>query len=195
MPTASPVSAGRGSRTYLPRMAIGRSAARRCASVVRVDARRSERVAATERRISAVARVLDDLVRVPGTGHRVGLDPIVGLVPVFGDLASALVGAWIVVEAWRFRMPGVVIARMVVNVAVDLTIGAIPIVGDVFDLVLKSNGRNVELFRRYARDPGAATGPHRTFFAGIALVLAGLAWLMIVVIGRILSIEIPAPSP
>jgi hypothetical protein len=154
---------------------------------------RSPSLADAERRIAFVARMLDDLVTIPGTRQRLGLDSVVGLIPGLGDLASAAVGAWVILEAARFRLPGVVLLRMVVNTVVDLVIGAIPLIGDLFDVVFKSNSRNLALFRRHATDPGASTTEHRLFLAGLVLVLVGLLWLAVVALGWLLSIRIPAP--
>jgi hypothetical protein len=154
---------------------------------------RSERFRAFERRYAAVSRVLDELVPVPGTNQRVGIDPVIGLIPVVGDVVSAGLGFWLIAEATRFRIPTVVLARMVLNTLVDLAIGAIPFLGDLFDVVSKSNKRNLELFRRYATDPGASTTSHRLFLGGLLLLIVGVVWLMITAIGWLLSIEIPVP--
>ena len=94
---------------------------------------RSSRMLASERRIRWLAHVLDDLIPVPGTGRRIGLKPLVGLVPWVGDVIGAAPGAWLIVEAARFRLPGSVLARMVLNLIVDFVVGLIPIVGDLFD--------------------------------------------------------------
>jgi uncharacterized protein DUF4112 len=153
----------------------------------------SLRIRDAEHRIAFVARLLDDLITIPGTRQRLGLDSIVGLIPGFGDLASAAVGGWVILEAARFRLPGVVLARMVVNTLVDLVIGAVPIAGDLFDVVFKSNTRNLALFRRHATDPGASTSEHRFFFAGLVLVLFGLVWLLCLAIAWLLSVQVPAP--
>jgi uncharacterized protein DUF4112 len=155
---------------------------------------RGLRAQEAERRIAFVARVLDDLVTIPGTRQRLGVDSVIGLIPGLGDIASAAVGAWIIVEASRFRLPGVVLARMVMNTLVDFLIGAVPIIGDLFDVVFKSNTRNLALFRRHATDPFASTTEHRLLLAGLVLVLVGLLWLAVVALGWLLSIEIPAPG-
>src|SRR4051794_7675580 len=76
---------------------------------------RSERALAAERRIGRAAFLLDDLVRIPGTGMRLGIDPLIGLVPFLGDAVSGLMSAWIVLEAARFRLPKIVLVRMVMN--------------------------------------------------------------------------------
>lgn len=148
-----------------------------------VGASRSERFHAVERRIGRVTRLLDDVVRVPGTDVRVGLDPVIGLVPVVGDAVSALAGAWVIAEAARFGIPRIVLARMTVNLLVDLGIGAIPLLGDVYDVVFRSNSRNLDLFRRHALDPGATTRGERTFFLGLVALIVGVVWLALVLLG------------
>jgi hypothetical protein len=82
---------------------------------------------------------------------------------------------------------------MVLNTLVDLAAGAIPILGDLFDVVSRSNSRNLALFRRHATDPGASTASHTAFLAGLLLLVVGLVWLVLVAIGWLLSIEIPVP--
>lgn len=154
---------------------------------------RSERFRAFERRFSLVSRVLDDLVVVPGTNRRIGLDPIVGLIPVVGDAVSGVVGFWLIAEATRFGMPRVVVARMVLNTAADLILGFVPVLGDLFDIVSRSNARNLALFRRHALEPGASTRDDRLILLGLGAVLVGVLWLMVTAIGWLLSIEIPAP--
>jgi hypothetical protein len=154
---------------------------------------RAERFRDAERRIGFVSRLMDDLVPIPGTSQRIGLDPVLGLVPGVGDLVSAIAGGWIIVEAVRFGIPGVVLLRMAWNTAVDLVVGAIPLLGDLFDVAFRSNRRNLELFRRHALDPAASTAEHWTFVAGLAVIAVGLLWLVWSAIAWLLSIEIPAP--
>jgi Domain of unknown function (DUF4112) len=144
---------------------------------------RSARLAAAERRITWVSRILDDLVTVPGTDRRVGLEPVVGLIPGAGDLVSAAVGVWLIVEATRFRLPGVVVLRMILNTVVDFVVGLVPFLGDAFDFVFKSNTRNVALFRQYASDPQADTREHRLVVVGLLVTVVGMAWLFIAAIG------------
>jgi hypothetical protein len=148
-----------------------------------VGASRSERFQAVERRIGRVTRLLDDVIRVPGTDVRVGLDPVIGMVPVVGDAVTALAGAWVIAEAARFGIPRIVLARMVVNLLADLGIGAIPVIGDIYDVVFRSNARNLELFRRHALDPGATTRGERAFLLGLVLVIIGALWLALVLLG------------
>jgi len=132
-----------------------------------VGASRAERFAAAERRIGRMTHLLDELIEVPGTSIKLGLDPVIGLIPVAGDALSALAGGWVILEASRFGLPRVVLARMVVNLALDLGIGAIPLLGDAYDLLFRSNSRNLELFRKHALDPAASTRGEQALFIGL----------------------------
>ena len=150
-----------------------------------IGASRTERFRAAERRIERVTHALDELVGIPGTPVKVGLDPIIGLIPVVGDAVAGIVGAWVIGEAVRFGIPRIVLARMVVNLVIDLAIGAIPFLGDLFDFAFRSNSANLELFRRHALDPGASTRGEQAFFAGLLLVLVGIAWLLLLAVGAV----------
>ena len=150
-----------------------------------VGTSRAERFRAAERRIGRVTHALDELVAVPGTSVRVGLDPVIGLIPVVGDAVAAVVGVWVIGEAARFGIPRLVLGRMAVNLLVDLAIGAIPFLGDLFDFAFRSNSANLELFRRHALDPAASTRGEQAFFAGLLLVLVGLAWLLLLAVGAV----------
>jgi hypothetical protein len=148
-----------------------------------VGSSRAERFHAVERRIIGMSRLLDEMITIPGTSTKVGFDPLIGLIPVVGDIAAAVPGAWLIMEAWRFGIPRVVLGRMVVNLTVDLGIGAIPLVGDVYDLFFRSNRRNLDLFRRYALEPETSTRRHRLFFVGLAMFVIGFLWLCAIVVG------------
>jgi Domain of unknown function (DUF4112) len=152
-----------------------------------VGASRAERFRAAERRIGWVTRLLDEVVGVPGTPIKVGLDPVIGVIPVVGDAVAAGVGAWVIAEAASFGLPRIVLGRMVLNVLVDLGIGAIPVLGDIYDLFFRSNTRNFELFRRHALDPNASTRGERAFFAGLLLVIVGVLWLAVVALRAVID--------
>jgi len=96
---------------------------------------------------------------------------------------AAAVGSWVILEAARFGVPRIVVGRMVLNLIVDLAIGAIPVLGDIYDVVSHSNTRNLELFRRHALDPGASTRGHQAFFVGLVLLLVGILWLAVLLLG------------
>lgn len=101
------------------------------------------------RRIEAMEAVLEGLFVIPGTRYRVGLDSLVGLVPVVGDLATAAMGAWIVWEARNLGMSKWQITRMAANVGIDTVVGAIPFAGDLFDFLYKSNTKNLRIIRKH----------------------------------------------
>lgn len=96
-------------------------------------------------RMRVVAYLLDESVRIPGTDLRVGLDPLVGAVPVVGDLVSGGLGLYVVLESAYLGVPFTTLVRMLANVAVDAAAGSIPYVGVLFDAFFKSNKRNLEL--------------------------------------------------
>ncbi|WP_240539880.1 DUF4112 domain-containing protein [Salinarimonas soli] len=96
-------------------------------------------------RISTIARLMDSAVTIPGTNRTVGIDAVLGLVPVVGDLVSAALSSYIIWEARQLGLPAWKIARMVGNVAVDTAIGAVPFVGDLFDVAFKANMRNLRI--------------------------------------------------
>jgi hypothetical protein len=105
--------------------------------------------AAIRTRVETLERVLERSFTVPGINRQVGLDAIVGLIPVAGDLVSAAVGLYLVWEARNLGMSKFQLARMTANVGFDSLVGAIPVAGDLFDFVFRSNSRNLKLIRRY----------------------------------------------
>lgn len=97
------------------------------------------------RRLAGIARLMDTAVGIPGTRFRFGADSVLGLVPVLGDGAGALVGLYIVNEARRMGVPREKLARMIGNIGLDAVVGSVPLVGDLFDVYFKSHRRNVDM--------------------------------------------------
>lgn len=93
---------------------------------------------------------MDGIFRIPGTGWRIGLDALVGLVPGVGDFATTAVSLYILASGVRYRVPKVTLLRMAANIGIDYLVGSIPFVGDLFDAFWKSNQKNVELLRERA---------------------------------------------
>jgi hypothetical protein len=115
---------------------------------------RVDRIGDTDRdaslaRLDALARLMDSAVAIPGTNIRLGLDALIGLVPVAGDLISNVISTYIVWEARRLGVSRLTVARMLANTAVDTVIGAIPILGDAFDVAFRGNMRNLALLRAH----------------------------------------------
>lgn len=100
---------------------------------------------AAVRRIQVVAKLLDESVRIPGTEYQVGIDPLIGAVPVAGDVVSAGISMYIVLESARLGVSYTTLVRMIANVAIDTVGGSIPVVGEVFDAAWKANKRNLTL--------------------------------------------------
>ncbi|WP_395334233.1 DUF4112 domain-containing protein [Novosphingobium sp. BL-8H] len=101
------------------------------------------------RRVEMVERVLENAFTIPGLRRKVGLDAVVGLVPVAGDVITALMGLYLVWEGRNLGMSKWQLARMTANVGVDTLLGAIPVVGDAFDFLFRSNTRNLKIIRRH----------------------------------------------
>ncbi|MFM5916838.1 MAG: DUF4112 domain-containing protein [Novosphingobium sp.] len=101
-------------------------------------------------RIEALEKILEGLFEVPGLpGRRVGLDSIVGLIPVAGDLITAAMGLYMVWEARNLGMPRWQLWRMAGNVGIDSLVGAVPVAGDLFDFAFRSNTRNLRIIRKH----------------------------------------------
>ena len=101
------------------------------------------------RRIDWLAGLMDDRFRLPGTDIRFGWDAVVGLLPGIGDTASTAVSLLILHHAWQTDMPASLKARMIGNVVLDFVLGALPLVGDLFDVAFKANRRNARLLRQH----------------------------------------------
>jgi hypothetical protein len=98
-----------------------------------------------------MARLLDEEFRIPGTSARVGLDGIIGLIPGVGDAITLVAAALMLREAKRLGVPRHQRARMIVNYAIDLIGGFVPIVGDVFDIAFKANKKNLAILQQHVR--------------------------------------------
>lgn len=120
---------------------------------------------------------MDNSIRLP-TGHRIGIDGIIGLIPGFGDLAGAVVSSYMLLSAYRLGVPKVVLGRMGVNIGVETIFGAVPVLGDLFDFVFKANARNYKLLETYL---GA---PRKTRAAsGVTIAAIGIGLLIVLVAG------------
>lgn len=101
--------------------------------------------------LARLAYLLDERFRIPGTQRRIGLDGLLGLVPVVGDLSTTAVSLYIVGKAWQGGASKFLLARMAANVLIDSAIGSIPLVGDLFDIGWKANRKNLALLHRHHR--------------------------------------------
>lgn len=125
-------------------------------------------------RLRTLSRLLDAAVRIPGTNFRFGLDPLIGLVPGIGDAVGAAFSGYIILQAARLQAPKSTLVRMVVNVVLDTVVGAIPLLGDLFDMGWKSNLRNLALLENHLQQPVAARAGSRRAILLIGVVLLAL---------------------
>lgn len=124
--------------------------------------------------LERAAWLLDDAIRVPILNRRIGLDPLIGLIPGAGDTVAALMAATTLLSALKHGVPGVTIARMGVNIALDYVIGLVPLLGDLGDFAFKANRRNLELLRRHALAKRKASAVDYVVVGGVALGLGAL---------------------
>lgn len=105
-------------------------------------------------RLHALAKLMDGAVVIPGTEIRIGLDGIIGFIPGIGDAVSGVISSYLIWEARKLGAPKWLIARMVANAAIDTVIGAIPVAGDIFDVMFRANMKNMALLRRHLEKKG-----------------------------------------
>ena len=137
-----------------------------------------------------ISQLLDSAYPVPGTSYRIGLDPILGLVPGLGDLVSPLFTIGILWEARELALPRVVQLRMLFNVAIDALTGVVPIVGDLFDFAWKSNDMNMALLERHGREehpPSRGDWAFVTLMIGLLVMIAIAPILLFASLGAALA--------
>ncbi len=98
--------------------------------------------------LGKLSYLLDKSVKIPIIGYRVGIDSIIGIIPGVGDVAGAAISSYIVYKGYKMDVPKKVLAKMVFNIGLETAIGSIPVVGDIFDVIWKSNIKNVELIKK-----------------------------------------------
>jgi predicted small integral membrane protein len=134
------------------------------------------------RRMRQLSKLLDGAIASPGTKHRIGIDPILGLIPGGGDTLSAALSGYIIVEAARMGLPREALMRMVGNLLLDTVVGSVPVVGDVFDVISKANFRNMQIVENHIQT-FAPTSSAKTDKLFIGLLIAGLIIFAIAVGG------------
>lgn len=129
--------------------------------------------------VERVARLMDSQFQLPGTRFRFGLDPLLGLLPIVGDLSSTAVSVALLLTMLRHGASGAVVVRMALNILIDTVVGAIPVIGNVFDFAYKSNERNVALLRRHyaeGRHPGSGKWLIALVLLSFLVVFGLVAW-------------------
>ena len=134
-----------------------------------------------DRSLDQLAFYLDGLFRVPGTTWRFGLDGLIGLIPNVGDTLTSIASFYILFAAVRYGVPKITLLRMAMNIAIDYVIGSIPVIGDAFDFVWKSNQMNMNLIRERASGRGEGkTSDYLFVFALIGLLAVVLLGSVVV---------------
>ena len=139
-----------------------------------------------------IARLFDSAFELPGTGIRFGIDPLLGLLPGIGDLATPILTLAILWHAVAARVPRIVLARMVLNGVIDAGVGAIPVLGDLFDVAWKANNANVALLERHARTGVRATSGDYLFVTLCAVVVLAVALVPLLMLWLVIGWVWPA---
>ena len=141
---------------------------------------------ASNENLEYVAALLDDMWRIPGTKIRFGLDALVGWIPGIGDATAGIASCLIVFVSWLRGVPSITLVRMVANILLEATLGAIPVVGDIFHVAWKANRRNYRLLIREKEQPGSHTRRDWLFLtiiaftaiAAVAFPIGVLIWML-----------------
>ncbi len=137
-----------------------------------------------------VAALLDDMWRIPGTHIRFGLDAVIGWVPGIGDAMAGIASCLIVFASWRRGAPRITLTRMVANILLESTIGAIPVAGDIFHIAWKANRRNYRLLLREKEQPGLNTKRDWMFLSVLLLMVIVAVGIPIGILIWLLQIRI-----
>ena len=146
----------------------------------------------TVRHLRRLSHLLDNAIPIPGTKYRLGLDPILGLLPGGGDVAGAALSAYIVYRAAQMGLPTETVRQMAGNVLIEMLVGIFPVLGDLFDVGWKANVRNVKLLEEHidSPEPTQAADKRLVFLivAGIVLVAVALAAITVAILRFLLSL-------
>lgn len=123
------------------------------------------------KRMHRLAWLFDNSIRVPGFNYRIGIDPLLGLLPGIGEAAGGLLSTYIIAEAVRGGLPRAIVLRMTFNLALEMLIGTIPLIGDLFDMTWKANARNMRLIENYLAAPRKSVAASKGLMWGIVIGL------------------------
>lgn len=144
------------------------------------------------KRIRTLGHLLDNAVPIPGSGYRVGIDPLLGLIPGAGDVVSLILSAYIVIEAARFKLSASTLFRMVFNIVLEAVVGTVPLLGDAVDFVWKANAQNLALLESHLNDPQPNQAADKKFiiiaFIILAALVIGAIALMVLILRGIIAL-------
>lgn len=140
---------------------------------------------ATLGHLRGLGRLLDGAIEIPGTRIRVGLDPLIGLVPVVGDWIGGVLAGYIVIRAAGLGASGATLLRMLGNLAIDALVGTVPVLGDIFDLTFRANERNLRLLDAHMQAPARQGRADLMLVVGVTLGVLTIVVGMVVLAGWI----------
>jgi len=144
------------------------------------------------KRLRQISHVLDNAIPLPGTKVRVGLDPILGLLPGGGDVLTGFLSVYIVVEGARMGVPAATLGRMSTNIVLDVLTGMVPVLGDLFDVTWKANSQNVKLLEKHIASPEPSRAADKMFavvvIAMLIALVVGVAAFSMWVVSQILGL-------
>ena len=136
--------------------------------------------------VDRIAYLMDAQFKIPGTQFRFGLDPLLGLFPLAGDIVAYIISAILVLAMARHGASGKVIVLMIGNILLDASVGSIPVLGNIFDFFYRANQRNVGLLKKHYQE-GKYRGTGINIILGVFLILLGLLFLLIYGIWKLLE--------
>ena len=125
-------------------------------------------------RLKILGGRLDESIKIPGTGYKMGLDSMIGAVPVIGDLISGILSTYILYSGIKLGASPKIVAQMATNIAIDFAIGSIPIIGDIFDIIWKANVKNIELIEQNTLENEENKGINYLITATLVVALLGI---------------------
>ncbi|NJM98545.1 MAG: DUF4112 domain-containing protein [Phormidesmis sp. RL_2_1] len=143
------------------------------------------------KRLRHLSHLLDNAIALPGSDFRIGLDPLLGILPGGGDVITGLISVYIVWEGARMGLPAATLGRMGVNILLDTLTGTVPVLGDLFDVTWKANSQNVALLEKHLAQPQPSRAADRLFamamVAGLLTLVLGVAALSLWMASQLFS--------
>ncbi|MGB3262747.1 MAG: DUF4112 domain-containing protein [Microcoleus sp.] len=143
--------------------------------------------AASLRRLRQISHLLDNAIPIPGTKYRIGLDPILGLIPGGGDLVGSIFAGYVVFKSAQMGVPQETLVKMAANIVFDTVAGTVPVAGDLLDVAWKANVKNIELLDAHLGSPEPGKKADWLFVAalllGLMLIVGGVIFLSVMLLG------------